>query len=239
MLDPIRKAITIPPGFDRLPTREEAIATLAQAHAQRSDREGGGQCPPPAATELGIPVRFAEASLDTWAASTDPQRRVLEVLRRFAGNFAKARQLGSNLTFRGNVGAGKTTLACATVRAVRAAGFSARYTTLGKFFSGLRDGLSEGQSIGRIKAKAANPDLLALDEVGVGFASKAELVWLTELIDERYAAKRLTIVISNLGTAALTELVGERAADRLGENGVDLHFDWPSFRRRREGGATP
>jgi DNA replication protein DnaC len=49
----------------------------------------------------------------------------------------------------------------------------------------------------------------------------------------------LTIVISNLGTAALTELVGERAADRLGENGVDLHFDWPSFRRRREGGATP
>jgi DNA replication protein DnaC len=91
----------------------------------------------------------------------------------------------------------------------------------------------DGKPASSIEAAFARVDLLVLDEVGVQYGSKAELVMLTELIDERYSAKRPTIVVSNLGSAELIDMVGERAADRLAEHGVDLLFDWPSFRRRK------
>jgi DNA replication protein DnaC len=97
----------------------------------------------------------------------------------------------------------------------------------------------EGPAASAIQAQFARVDLLVLDEVGVQYGSKAELVMLTELVDERYAAKRPTIVVSNLGGAALIDMVGERAADRLAELGVDLLFDWPSFRRRQRVEAAP
>lgn len=234
MLDPIGKALPTIPGLDQLPTREQALAILDQAKAV--ERPVANR----AKSDLGIPDRFASADLETWSATTEGQQRVAKVVGRFATNFAKAKGLGSNLVFRGGVGTGKTTLACATLRAVHAAGYSARYTTLAQFFRRMKESFGgDGPAASAIQAQFARVDLLVLDEVGVQYGSKAELVMLTELIDERYAAKRPTIVVSNLGAAALIDMVGERAADRLAEQGVDLLFDWPSFRRRRGGeGAT-
>ena len=232
MLDPIAKAITPLPGIDQLPSADEARALLARVHATAPDRPKAA----PRQADLGIPARFADADLEAWPTASEQQAKVLAIVQRFARNFAKARELGSNLVFRGNIGAGKTTLACATVRAVHAAGYSARYTRLGAHFRRMREAFSgEGKPASSIEAQLALVDLLVLDEVGVQYGSKAELVMLTELIDERYGAKRPTIVVSNLGSAQLTDMVGERAADRLVEKGVDLLFDWPSFRRRGEG----
>lgn len=233
MLDPIAKALPNIPGLDQLPSREEALAILRQAKAV--DRP----VVQPAKVDIGIPDRFAAADLEAWPATTLGQQRVAAVVRRFAGNFAGAKSLGSSLVFRGGVGTGKTTLACATLRAVHAAGFSARYTTLAQFFRRMKESFGgDGPAASAIQSQFARVDLLVIDEVGVQYGSKAELVMLTELVDERYAAKRPTIVVSNLGAAALVDMVGERAADRLAEHGVDLLFDWPSFRRRRGGEAA-
>ena len=237
MLDPIGKAMPAIPGVDQLPTVEQARALLSQVHAVAPERVSIAAR---AKADAGIPPRFATADLETWAATTPAQVRVRRVLQRFAGNFEQARKLGSNLVFRGEVGSGKTTLACGVVRAVSDRGFSARYVSrIGAYFRQMREAFSgDGQSASKIEAGLARPDLLVLDEVGVQYGSKAELVMLTELIDERYAHQRPTIVVSNLAGAALAELVGERAADRLAENGVELVFDWPSFRRGGRGGAA-
>jgi DNA replication protein DnaC len=234
MLDHIAKALPKIPSLDQLPTVEEAVAILSRAKAVERTAT------PPAKVDIGIPDRFAAADLEAWSATTLAQQRVASVVGRFASNFAVAKELGSNLVFRGGVGTGKTTLACATLRAVHAAGYSARYTTLAQFFRRMKESFSgEGPAASAIQAQFARVDLLVLDEVGVQYGSKAELVMLTELVDERYAAKRPTIVVSNLGGAALIDMVGERAADRLAELGVDLLFDWPSFRRRQRVEAAP
>lgn len=232
MLDPIRQhladAMAAIEGKGPAPTREQAAALLEQARAIDPPKVQ------PRKVDIGIPERFAAADLETWTATTPGQQRVAAVVRRFAANFDGAKSLGSSLVFRGGVGTGKTTLACATLRAVHAAGYSARYTTLAQFFRRMKESFGgDGPAASAIQAQFARVSLLVLDEVGVQYGSKAELVMLTELIDERYAAKRPTIVVSNLGAAQLIDMVGERAADRLAEQGVDLLFDWPSFRRRR------
>lgn len=235
MLDPLKAALP-PIAMGQLPSPEEAKALLAKVHATAPERAAQ---PSAARTDIGIPTRFADADLDAWPVSSHAQAHVLRVAKRFAGNFAEAQRLGSSLVFRGGVGTGKTTLACAILRAVHGAGRSARYTRLGSYFRKMREAFGgEGKPASTIEAAFARVDLLVLDEVGVQYGSKAELVMLTELIDERYGARRPTIVVSNLGGAALIDMVGERAADRLAHCGVDLLFDWPSFRRKPSEPAT-
>lgn len=218
-----------------LPDRATAETVIAQAHREASVPH---QRAPLAAAALGIPERYAEASLPEWHAETEAQARIRDRLRNFAARFAEAKAAGVNIVIRGTVGAGKTTLACATVRAVAARGASALYVPrVAVFFRAMREAFSGDGVPSRVHARYAQPDLLALDEVGMQYRTPAELQMLGELLDDRYSAKRPTILISNLEAATLADLVGERAADRLAERGVELVCDWPSFRRKRRAGG--
>ena len=78
------------------------------------------------------------------------------------------------------------------------------------------------------------PDLLILDEAGIGFGSDFEKNALLEIINGRYETSRPTIMTSNLAAAALEEAIGERSFDRLREGGGKMIvFDWESYRARR------
>ena len=202
--------------------------------------------------EIGIPPRFQGKSLDTFQVETDEQRRALTVAREYVANFAEHRSAGRCLVFCGAVGTGKSHLALGIglgiVKAspvppvgsgyseVRWFGRQVRYWTVQEVIRALRDTWSRESQITEreVLDKLTALDLLILDEVGVQFGSDAERNQLFEVINNRYNAQRPTLVVSNLDIKGITTYLGERAVDRLRENGGKvLVFRGKSWRSRK------
>lgn len=78
--------------------------------------------------------------------------------------------------------------------------------------------------------------LLILDEVGLQFGTDGEIQHLTEVIDRRYRETPPTLIVSNYPMNDLWKFLGERAVDRLKDNGGKLVvFDWESHRGQNAG----
>ena len=81
--------------------------------------------------------------------------------------------------------------------------------------------------------RAAQPDLLILDEIGVQIGSEHEKLLLFDVLNGRYQQCRPTILISNLSGSDLEAYLGQRVMDRYRECGAVLAFDWNSYRGTR------
>jgi DNA replication protein DnaC len=75
--------------------------------------------------------------------------------------------------------------------------------------------------------------LLVMDEVGVQYGTDAEKVLLFDVINRRYQDVMPTILLTNLDKAGLREYLGDRAFDRIRENGLLVPFVWESHRVNR------
>lgn len=126
----------------------------------------------------------------------------------------------------GDRGRGKTALACGLIRDFCRLGRSALYARVRDYFDAL-DGVPWEEKP-RVKQKYQMPELLVMDEVQVRDAGKA---WqdneLTHLIDHRYGAGLVTVLLSNLKPGALTANLGESINRRLGEGYGIVETDWP------------
>lgn len=194
----------------------------------------------------GITPRFADSTFTTYRATNSDMTQALETCRAYADNFGEHFQAGRNLLLTGNVGTGKTHLACSIVRQVIGLNAVAVITTAAEIIrvfkrSMVRDsGYTEGDVIDEL----ASFDLLVVDEVGAQAGTQYELAVLHEVIDKRYQLVRPTVLVSNLpatskqdtegrNTPSLEQYIGARALDRLRENGALLAgFTWASARRR-------
>lgn len=247
MLEPIAKSL---PAFaSELPTKEEAARIIDEARKREAElaRQGSAERAVAAAAARretkesawaarGIPPRFAAASLETWNAELPEQQRILRTLQRYVAEFDSVRSKGTSLLLRGTIGSGKSTLGCALCNAIASAGYSAVYVhQVAKLFRQVKEAFAPGASkpASEVMAAFKRPDLLVLDEVGVQFGGKTEQQLLTELVDDRYGDNKPTVLITNLETAELSDLLEPRAVDRLREHGRTLHFGWPSFRTAR------
>lgn len=79
--------------------------------------------------------------------------------------------------------------------------------------------------------KLAAADLLALDDVAAIRVSDWDADHLYGLFDDRWAADKPTIVASNL--PVLGEVLGDRAASRLGDNLITVKITGPDRRGQR------
>lgn len=182
----------------------------------------------------GIPERYLEASFEGFEAVTEQAQRVRERCHRYAATFRERFEVGTNLVLIGGAGTGKTHLACAIARHVMIEHrYQAIYSTVTNAVRQVRrtyDQDSEETEIQVIDRLAGVP-LLVLDEVGVQSGSDHEHAVLFEVLDRRYADVRPTILVSNLTLEELGQVLGERALDRLLEEGAALTCEWPSYRR--------
>jgi DNA replication protein DnaC len=184
--------------------------------------------------EAGIPVRFAGCIFENYVASTESQKRAVAVALAFAGQFKTVEEAGSNLTFCGAPGCGKTHLACAIGNHLLDSGRTVIYTQAIELVRAIRSTWrrDSNESETCVIAKYRYVDLLILDEIGVSLGGEAEKTQLFDVLNGRYSEMRPSLIISNLNQKGLEECLGPRMFDRLMEKGNMLAlFDWGSYRR--------
>lgn len=181
-----------------------------------------------------IPLRFRGATLDAYRTDTEGQAVALEECRDYVRRFERNWEQGRSMMLLGDVGTGKTHLACAVAQhVIREFGATARYTMAIEIIRDIKmtfDKASQ-QTERDVYAGLLAPDLLVIDEVGVQHGSDFERQVLFEVIDSRYRQLMPTIVISNLGLSGLRKCLGDRAVDRLTDaGGPAVLFTWASAR---------
>jgi DNA replication protein DnaC len=195
--------------------------------------------------EAGIPERFRERRLATYAAKLPGQKRALDFATAYAAQFGEIRKTGRSALFIGLPGTGKTHLAVGIgLEVMEHHGAAVLFTTVMRAVRRVKDtwGRDSRESESEAIAALVFPDLLILDEVGVQFGSDTEKLLLFDILNERYERRRPTILMSNLAlddaeeggrvVPGIKSYLGERVFDRLREDGgQSVVFDWPSHRK--------
>lgn len=180
-----------------------------------------------------IPSRYAEASLTNPAPN---QAEAYAQASAFVDDFSGRLKTGGGIVLWGDVGTGKTHMACAIANALRAKLRPVLYCTALEAVMLVKsswkksvDGLTEYDIYGRF----GEPELLIIDEIGVQMGSDFERMVLTSIADIRSRNCLPTIIISNLKPAEIYDLLGERMFDRLVGFGANvIAMQGPSMRLR-------
>ncbi|MGE1525830.1 MULTISPECIES: ATP-binding protein [unclassified Pseudomonas] len=215
-------------AWEALHTTPRDSAERALATAQRKAEDSMA-----ALISAGITPRFAAATFDSYRAEKDPQQKALAKCRAYAEQFPVNYRAGRSLLLTGNVGCGKTHLASAIVRTVVADRCRALIIPAGDIVSIARASMVPGSGYTErdVAVHLGGLDLLVIDEVGAQKGSEYELGLLHSIIDRRYQAVLPTVVISNLSADGLKSYIGDRALDRLRQNGgQQVGFTWESKR---------
>lgn len=183
-------------------------------------------------TNSGVPFRFRAKGFESFDAKTFAQEKALRYAREFAAAIIANAHCGISAIFTGNVGTGKTHLACAIVRELCSNGVPARFETVLSAMRSIKDTYRRDSEVTETEAIEAltSTSLLVLDEVGVQLDSEHERTLFFEMLNMRYQECRSTLLLSNLTPAELGAYLGDRVIDRFRENGKVLAFGWESQR---------
>lgn len=171
------------------------------------------------------PERFFKESLGTYKTDDDEKRTALAKARLFI----QAVKCGGfqTLIFLGNVGTGKTHLACGIIRECGG---------LYRLASSIIEELRRAKSFNADKTEAKILDaygktgLLIIDEIGRGAVAAEEQYMLYQIINERYNRRKPTVLISNQTKKEFLQYIGIAAADRLTESAQVVELTGKSYR---------
>jgi DNA replication protein DnaC len=192
---------------------------------------------------LNIPVRYANASFQTFEITNQNQEKIIDICKKYVENFEKVASIGRSLLMVGTTGTGKTHLAYSIAKALILQKSNLleyiTYTPIKTIFDGVKATFNDKsnyyyQKKDKLLEYYEKSTLLIIDEVRTKLDSSFESEVLFELIDNRYNNLRPTIMISNLSLEELKGCVDVRVIDRMLENrGIILNFEWSSHRGKR------
>lgn len=210
--------------------RSREHAAMKAERAKRKQMEIEGRL-----IESGVKARFAKATLDDCKDVETYNQKTVELCKRWAGQFAEAKARGSNLILLGSVGCGKTWLASAMLSEVAWLGFSVSYIRESDLLMNLRRAYGQNAEVSEVDTLRAltAPDLLCIDELGVGIGKpETRQSQLFGILDARYSDVRPTMLVSNLDPSALERHLGPRSWSRLRDgNSSLLRIDGPDHRQ--------
>ena len=183
----------------------------------------------------GITPRFADSTLDNFTTGAVLEKvRALSTCQSYVDQFDENYNAGRSLILSGNIGTGKTHLASGVVQQViRKFGAVAVIVSASEIIRIAKGAMVRGADYTErdVIAELAGLDLLVIDEIGAQKGSDYELGLLHEVVDRRYQLVRPTVVVSNLPASTLGQFIGDRALDRLRQNGGQaVGFSWSSMR---------
>lgn len=185
-----------------------------------------------------IPPKFKGKTFDNFEAVNAKAEARKQSIMEYADIVSSDDHQGRSLIMVGKLGNGKTHLACAMLNAViRRTNMPCEYMSFSELVRRIKDSWKSGseETEEQVYRGIARPHLVVIDEVGMQNFTDFEQVVAYEAINARYLAEKPTVLITNLQAKDLSATIGERAVDRLRENGGKaLDFDWESY---RSGGA--
>jgi len=210
--------------------RNERAAQRREALARASNR---------LISSSGIPAKFANATFENYKMGEggERQEKAVRVCQSYVDNFPVCLKTGASLVMMGNVGNGKTHLACAMVKEIgHRHGASTTYITAARMYRAIKETYG-GKDAGAKEQDVINAfvcrDLLVIDELGISHNSQTEKVLMYDIINGRYELDRPTVIITNMQTKAqLEEWLTKPVYDRLTERGRAVLFDWDSYRSK-------
>lgn len=183
-----------------------------------------------------IPRRFISKTFDDYVPETGKAVAAMRKVRSYADTIAGGNHCGQSLVMLGNVGTGKTHLGCSLLAdVIRRTGKSGTYWTFSELVRDVKASWKKDSSYteAQLYNRFARPALVILDEAGLQNFTEFEQTVAYEAINARYLEEKPTVVITNLPAAELSGCLGERAVDRLRENGGRaIEFDWNSHREK-------
>lgn len=180
----------------------------------------------------GVSKRNLHKTFDAYIASTPEQTKAKALYKGFADSVCND-ATAKSLIVCGSVGTGKTHLASSAVNQIVNNGKICKLVKiidLIRQFKSTWSKDSDSTEEGFLDYYTKIPALI-IDEVGVQFGSDTEKMIIFDIIDGRYNNMLPTALISNLALPDVRELIGERAIDRMREDGgVVVAMSWESHR---------
>lgn len=183
-----------------------------------------------------IPPRFQLHTFESYIVENGMQEENKKAMQDYAINFDDNYKNGSSVILSGNVGTGKTHLACAVGNyIIKNLNKTALFLNAIDAFSKIKATYSKKSEISEIDAinQFCEVDLLILDEFGVQVGSETEKLILFRIINRRYEYLKPTILITNLSVVEVRKFE-ERIFDRLKDNGILLTFIGESNRKSKK-----
>lgn len=172
-----------------------------------------------------VPERFYKESLDTFRVDDNEKRNALVNVHMFM-QAVKKRKF-QTLIFLGNVGTGKTHLACGIIRECGG---------LYKLASSIVEEIRRAKSFTATETEAnllykyGQVNLLIIDEIGRSNSVLDEQYIIYQIINERYNRRKPTVLISNQSKKEFLQYVGIATADRLTESAEVVELTGKSYR---------
>ena len=207
---------------------KEQNEDAARRHKEQQARIERKRC------DAGVGLRYVQASFDSFIAETDDQAKALADCVRYCEHITCGGH--ANLVMSGQVGTGKTMLASAIINNLLETGRRVRIAKLGDIVRRIKDSWQKvgSQSETEIIRELVQLDLLVIDEVGQQRGTETEMLLIFEIIDGRYQAMMPTVLVSNLDRDGIRDAIGDRAFDRLRQDGGKVvAFNWASMRGMR------
>jgi len=171
-----------------------------------------------------IPLRYLHATIDRRKAppSHDGQYKIANKYVREFPSIVKSS--GRGLLLWGNVGSGKTHMACAIGNALLKDGWTALYVTVDEIVAaiGASKAFINKQNQSDIMNRFSVPDILIIDEIGRKTPTESERNILSSVIHMRESNLRPIIGISNLPPHHLRSMISEMAMSRLTGHGSEI-----------------
>lgn len=154
----------------------------------------------------GLGAKHVGATFENFETTTEESKRALEIAINYADDFESQAECGSGLFLFGPVGTGKTHLAASIMRRIMESGeTNIIFTSAPAFVADIQRTFSrqDKQTKREVMQAYGNARLLVLDEVGKERPAQWSMELLGELVYERDAQCRPTIMTSNFSLEEL------------------------------------
>lgn len=177
-----------------------------------------------------VDERFHESTFDHFAAATPEDQRILRICRNYVEHFDEMLAANAGLLFFGSPGTGKTFAASCIANALMERRVPVLVTSIVRLTANMF-----GDDLNELLERMNTARLLVLDDFGAERNTEFKAEQIFTVIDARYAAKKPTIITTNLTDFKTeTDIRRRRVYDRIFEVCTPIKMDGDS-RRRAEG----
>lgn len=193
---------------------------------------------------LDIPSEHINADFSQWTVGGDDQTRariakIINFAKHYAANYRKGH---ANILLTGNTGTGKTKLACLIANEIVRQRYYAQMTVAFKSSAQIQQetkatwGYASTDTDAAYLERLSRSTVLIIDDAGIGDtgysdkSSDKDRERLSVVLNRRYELRLPTIITTNMTDKEFYDHMGDRAADRLRQNIVQIPCVWPSYR---------